>query len=136
MLKKQANKKAILFSFSPPAVLNPYRTVTSKHPYYINISDITRGFPPFYLSQVSYNIFRTLPPSDSNEFDPEEDEPTLEASWPHLQVQSLSCHHIICKRKYLIYTLSVTTSIGFLFISTVKHVKKKKNIAVIKVLCN
>lgn len=36
--------------------------------------------------QVSCNIFRTLPPSDSNEFDPEEDEPTLEASWPHLQV--------------------------------------------------
>uniref|UniRef100_A0A8C6WEU3 Serine/threonine protein phosphatase 2A regulatory subunit n=1 Tax=Neogobius melanostomus TaxID=47308 RepID=A0A8C6WEU3_9GOBI len=30
--------------------------------------------------------FRTLPPSDSNEFDPEEDEPTLEASWPHLQL--------------------------------------------------
>lgn len=37
--------------------------------------------------QVSHNIFRTLPPSDSNEFDPEEDEPTLEASWPHLQVR-------------------------------------------------
>jgi len=47
---------------------------------------------PFQLTlllvyfQVSCNIFRTLPPSDSNEFDPEEDEPTLEASWPHLQV--------------------------------------------------
>ena len=38
--------------------------------------------------QVSHNIFRTLPPSDSNEFDPEEDEPTLEASWPHLQVNT------------------------------------------------
>ncbi|KAG8126590.1 hypothetical protein E2320_021661, partial [Naja naja] len=36
--------------------------------------------------KVSCNIFRTLPPSDSNEFDPEEDEPTLEASWPHLQL--------------------------------------------------
>lgn len=42
--------------------------------------------PHVYL-QVSHNIFRTLPPSDSNEFDPEEDEPTLEASWPHLQVR-------------------------------------------------
>lgn len=39
-----------------------------------------------FTFQVSCNIFRTLPPSDSNEFDPEEDEPTLEASWPHLQV--------------------------------------------------
>jgi len=32
------------------------------------------------------NIFRTLPPSENPEFDPEEDEPALEASWPHLQV--------------------------------------------------
>lgn len=36
------------------------------------------------------NIFRVLPPSDNSEFDPEEDEPTLEVSWPHLQVG----HHI------------------------------------------
>lgn len=36
--------------------------------------------------QISVNIFRTLPPSENPEFDPEEDEPTLEASWPHLQV--------------------------------------------------
>lgn len=47
-----------------------------------------------YHFKVSCNIFRTLPPSDSNEFDPEEDEPTLEASWPHLQVILLLklCH--------------------------------------------
>lgn len=34
-------------------------------------------------------MFRTLPPSSNPngaEFDPEEDEPTLEASWPHLQM--------------------------------------------------
>ncbi len=35
---------------------------------------------------VSKNIFRVLPPSDNSEFDPEEDEPTLEVSWPHLQL--------------------------------------------------
>lgn len=35
--------------------------------------------------QIACNIFRTLPPNDNPEFDPEEDEPTLEASWPHLQ---------------------------------------------------
>ena len=37
----------------------------------------------------SVNLFRTLPPSNNPtgaEFDPEEDEPTLEAAWPHLQV--------------------------------------------------
>lgn len=52
--------------------------------------------------QVSHNIFRTLPPSDSNEFDPEEDEPTLEASWPHLQVRKRTetCH--LCELLVLI----------------------------------
>ena len=39
--------------------------------------------------QFAVNTFRTLPPpSNPNgaEFDPEEDEPNLEAAWPHLQV--------------------------------------------------
>lgn len=36
--------------------------------------------------QIACNICRTLPPSENPEFDPEEDDPTLEASWPHLQV--------------------------------------------------
>ena len=41
------------------------------------------------LFQFSMNAFRTLPPLNNPsgvEYDPEEDEPTLEASWPHLQV--------------------------------------------------
>ena len=38
------------------------------------------------IKTVSKNIFRVLPPSDNSEFDPEEDEPTLEVSWPHLQL--------------------------------------------------
>ncbi|GCB61991.1 hypothetical protein scyTo_0011409 [Scyliorhinus torazame] len=41
---------------------------------------------PEVVKMVSFNIFRTLPPSESSEFDPEEDEPSLEASWPHLQL--------------------------------------------------
>lgn len=39
--------------------------------------------------QFAVNTFRALPPSSNPagaEFDPEEDEPTLEASWPHIQV--------------------------------------------------
>ena len=44
-----------------------------------------------YVSlQFSVNLFRALPPSSNPsgaEFDPEEDEPTLEAAWPHLQVR-------------------------------------------------
>ena len=35
---------------------------------------------------ISANLFRTLPPSENPDFDPEEDDPTLEASWPHLTV--------------------------------------------------
>ena len=38
--------------------------------------------------KVATNIFRTLPPSENQLFDPEEDEPNLESSWPHLQVSS------------------------------------------------
>uniref|UniRef100_A0A8C2XVW8 Serine/threonine-protein phosphatase 2A 56 kDa regulatory subunit n=1 Tax=Capra hircus TaxID=9925 RepID=A0A8C2XVW8_CAPHI len=38
------------------------------------------------VKMISANIFRTLPPSDNPDFDPEEDEPTLEASWPHIQL--------------------------------------------------
>lgn len=40
---------------------------------------------PEVIRMVSHNLFRTLPPSDNPDFDPEEDDPTLEASWPHLQ---------------------------------------------------
>uniref|UniRef100_A0AAY4A6H8 Serine/threonine protein phosphatase 2A regulatory subunit n=1 Tax=Denticeps clupeoides TaxID=299321 RepID=A0AAY4A6H8_9TELE len=51
----------------------------------------TRGIliEPVYpeaIKMISVNIFRTLPPTENAEFDPEEDEPTLEAAWPHLQL--------------------------------------------------
>ncbi|KAK7878327.1 hypothetical protein WMY93_031044 [Mugilogobius chulae] len=44
---------------------------------------------PEAVAMFSVNVFRTLPPSSNPtgaEFDPEEDEPTLEAAWPHLQL--------------------------------------------------
>nr|QWX95809.1 PP2A phosphatase regulatory subunit [Strongyloides stercoralis] len=41
---------------------------------------------PEIIRMVCLNIFRVLPPSDNSEFDPEEDEPTLEVAWPHLQL--------------------------------------------------
>merc|ERR1712168_1468738 len=47
---------------------------------------LTEPVYPEVVRMVANNCFRTLPPSDSNGFDPEEDEPTLEASWPHLQL--------------------------------------------------
>ncbi|XP_077300273.1 serine/threonine-protein phosphatase 2A 56 kDa regulatory subunit gamma isoform-like isoform X4 [Arctopsyche grandis] len=44
---------------------------------------------PDIINMFAINLFRTLPPSSNPngaEFDPEEDEPTLEAAWPHLQL--------------------------------------------------
>ncbi|KRX86714.1 Serine/threonine-protein phosphatase 2A 56 kDa regulatory subunit alpha isoform [Trichinella pseudospiralis] len=41
---------------------------------------------PLLKGVVASNIFRTLPPKDNPDFDPEEDEPLLEAAWPHLQL--------------------------------------------------
>lgn len=49
---------------------------------------ITEAIYPEVVNMFAANLFRTLPPSQNPsgaEFDPEEDEPTLEAAWPHLQ---------------------------------------------------
>ncbi|KAJ8979745.1 hypothetical protein NQ317_004732 [Molorchus minor] len=47
---------------------------------------ITGGRGSSHRAGISANLFRTLPPSENPDFDPEEDDPTLEASWPHLQL--------------------------------------------------
>jgi len=47
---------------------------------------LTEPLYPELVKMIACNIFRTLPPSDNPDFDPEEDDPTLEASWPHLQI--------------------------------------------------
>ncbi|XP_033245136.1 serine/threonine-protein phosphatase 2A 56 kDa regulatory subunit delta isoform-like isoform X3 [Drosophila miranda] len=50
---------------------------------------ITEIIYPEAINMFSVNLFRTLPPSSNPngaEFDPEKDEPTLESSWPHLQL--------------------------------------------------
>lgn len=40
----------------------------------------------YIVLQVACNLFRTLPPCENPDYDPEEDDPTLEAAWPHLQL--------------------------------------------------
>ena len=40
---------------------------------------------PDIVEMVRSNLFRTLPPQ-ADDFDPEEDEPSMEPAWPHLQV--------------------------------------------------
>eukprot|EP00038_Savillea_parva_P006662 m.165096 g.165096 ORF g.165096 m.165096 type:complete len:577 (-) comp12512_c0_seq1:259-1989(-) len=50
---------------------------------------ITEAVYPEVVNMFAINLFRTLPPPENPnaaEFDPEEDEPTLEAAWPHLQL--------------------------------------------------
>ena len=50
---------------------------------------LTAKLYPEIVSMFVKNIFRALPPPSCPpgiEFDPEEDEPQLEAAWPHLQV--------------------------------------------------
>ncbi|XP_061645685.1 serine/threonine-protein phosphatase 2A 56 kDa regulatory subunit delta isoform isoform X2 [Phyllopteryx taeniolatus] len=54
-----------------------------------NADALTEAVYPEAVGMFSVNLFRTLPPSSNPtgaEFDPEEDEPTLEAAWPHLQL--------------------------------------------------
>ena len=48
---------------------------------------------------LSNNLFRSLPPTKSGEhdsLDPDEEEPTLEPAWPHLQVRPQTCQHGWC----------------------------------------
>ncbi|CAH0385463.1 unnamed protein product [Bemisia tabaci] len=50
---------------------------------------ITEAIYAEAVHMFAVNLFRTLPPSSNPngaEFDPEEDEPNLEAAWPHLQL--------------------------------------------------
>lgn len=55
----------------------------------MNTGVITDPVARELIQMFSINSFRTLPPSSNPngaEYDPEEDEPTLEASWPHLSL--------------------------------------------------
>ncbi|RWS04183.1 serine/threonine-protein phosphatase 2A 56 kDa regulatory subunit gamma isoform-like isoform X2, partial [Dinothrombium tinctorium] len=55
----------------------------------VNKGVITEPIYSEIVQMFAVNVFRTLPPSSNPsgaEFDPEEDEPTLEAAWPHLQL--------------------------------------------------
>ncbi|CAL8089981.1 unnamed protein product [Orchesella dallaii] len=47
---------------------------------------LTEPVYPEIIQMIARNLFRSLPPSDNPDFDPEEDDPTFEASWPHLQL--------------------------------------------------
>ncbi|KAI5741450.1 hypothetical protein M8J76_013760 [Diaphorina citri] len=67
------------------------RTALLEMVEYLTAQDvhISEAIYPEAVNMFAVNLFRTLPPSSNPngaEFDPEEDEPTLEAAWPHLQL--------------------------------------------------
>ncbi|XP_017755940.1 PREDICTED: serine/threonine-protein phosphatase 2A 56 kDa regulatory subunit gamma isoform isoform X1 [Eufriesea mexicana] len=66
------------------------RTALNEMVEYVkNKNTITEAIYPEAVNMFAVNLFRTLPPASNPngaEFDPEEDEPTLEAAWPHLQL--------------------------------------------------
>ena len=55
---------------------------------YISSNDgvLTVAVYPEISRMTACNLFRSLPPSDIPHFDPEEDDPSYEASWPHLSL--------------------------------------------------
>ncbi|KAJ6622265.1 Serine/threonine-protein phosphatase 2A 56 kDa regulatory subunit delta isoform, partial [Pseudolycoriella hygida] len=85
----------VLFDFSEPLSDLKWKEVkrNALHEMIDLLSNqsgvLTEAIYPEAINMFSVNLFRTLPPSSNPngaEFDPEEDEPTLEASWPHLQM--------------------------------------------------
>ena len=57
-------------------------------------SAVTPRVYPEVVRMFSANLFRSLPPPSvppGVEFDPEEDEPALEPSWPHFKVKEDKC---------------------------------------------
>lgn len=84
----------VLFDFSEPLNDLKYKEIKrcalQEMVEYLSSQNqvITESIYPEAVQMFAVNLFRTLPPSSNPngaEFDPEEDEPTLEASWPHLQ---------------------------------------------------
>ena len=59
---------------------------------------LTDSVYPEVTRMVRINAFRTLPPIANPDYDPDEDEPPLEASWPHLEVCVcvFVCAHCVC----------------------------------------
>jgi len=92
---KKLKQCCIVFDFMDPVIdlksKEIKRACLNEIVDYISVtkSCLTEPVYPEIIAMVSFNIFRTLPAiSDktTSETDQEEDEPTYEASWPHLQV--------------------------------------------------
>lgn len=92
---KKLKQCCIVFDFMDPVIdlksKEIKRACLNEIVDYISVtkSCLTEPVYPEIIAMVSFNIFRTLPAisdKSTSEGDQEEDEPTYEASWPHLQV--------------------------------------------------
>jgi serine/threonine-protein phosphatase 2A regulatory subunit B' len=92
---KKIKQCCIVFDFMDPVIdlksKEIKRACLNEIVDYISVtkSCLTEPVYPEIIAMVSFNIFRTLPAisdKSTSETDQEEDEPTYEASWPHLQV--------------------------------------------------
>lgn len=93
---KKLHQCAFLFDFSDPSKELAEKEI--KRTTLLELVDYVNGGPGKFTEAVSEdvifmlsnNLFRTLPPSrnhnEAEVFDPEEEEPTLEPAWPHLQL--------------------------------------------------
>ncbi|RNA06479.1 serine threonine- phosphatase 2A 56 kDa regulatory subunit delta isoform isoform X5, partial [Brachionus plicatilis] len=86
---------ATLFDFSEPLSdlksKEVKRQTLNELVEYVTVSRgvLTEAVYDEIVRMFATNMFRTLPPCSNptgTEFDPEEDEPNLEAAWPHLQI--------------------------------------------------
>jgi hypothetical protein len=98
---------------------------------------LTESIYPEIISMVSLNIFRTLSAltdKTTGEGDQEEDEPTYEASWPHLQfvyeffLRFLECSDFMPNigKKYIDQRFVTSVRLPFHFSLLTKKKRKKK----------
>ncbi|XP_035678771.1 serine/threonine-protein phosphatase 2A 56 kDa regulatory subunit epsilon isoform-like isoform X2 [Branchiostoma floridae] len=89
---KKLQQCSVLFDFADDCV-SELRSMEVKRFSLIEVLDhigktgvLLEQTYPEVVKMIAANIFRPLPPAENAEFDPDEDEPTFEASWPHLQI--------------------------------------------------
>lgn len=90
---KKIEQCCFIFDFTDP--MNELRAKEVKRAALTEVLDHIMSAPgalkpepvyPALIQMAQRNMFRTLPPPATTEYDPEEDEPPSEASWPHLEL--------------------------------------------------
>ena len=93
LFKQKLQLCCIMFNFDDPT--SDTRSKEIKRDTLVELAEyvntpvgqkiFTEALMPDIIEMVRTNLFRSLP-SQPDDFDPEEDEPSMEPSWPHLQV--------------------------------------------------